>query len=287
MTNALPARSFPQPFVITVGMVKGGSCKTWWALNLSSSLGLAGYRVLAVDLNPQHDLAADHAVISSQRVYPRFEVESVNIFGRGNGQTLKPNFGGYKGFDFVVVDTPQFLFPQVKAAWENCHLMLMPLSPDGADYKNYANAVAEYRALKARAPVICMPSKISRLKNDLGVEALNDCLDLMRKQGCETPSYPPAFLVDYNRALAVQGTRWVLDKRLFRGVERVATKKFLDVFNLNLGWLLMTIQKHYGPLPAPPLPVVGGRGSGPDEVYARLEAEFEARNAKGAAAAAP
>jgi hypothetical protein len=32
---------YPKPFVITVGMSKGGACKTWTAFNLASFLGLA------------------------------------------------------------------------------------------------------------------------------------------------------------------------------------------------------------------------------------------------------
>src|SRR5258705_2589578 len=64
---------YPKPFVITVGMTKGGACKTWTAFNLASFLGLAGNSVLTIDLNPQHDLTADHPILMEEGVYPRFK----------------------------------------------------------------------------------------------------------------------------------------------------------------------------------------------------------------------
>src|SRR4029077_18481062 len=54
-------------------------CKTWTAFNLASFLGLAGNSVLAIDLNPQHDLAADHRILMEEGVYPRFKVLSHDI----------------------------------------------------------------------------------------------------------------------------------------------------------------------------------------------------------------
>lgn len=269
-------RSFPRPFVITVGMTKGGSCKTWWALNLASALGLAGYRVVAVDLNPQHDLTADYAVLLEQGIYPRFEVVSYDVLQNGRvGFDLRE----YAGYDFIVYDTPQFVrFPAIEFAWANCHMMLAPFTPDCADLKNYVSGVKQYRALPGeRGPIVCMPCKVSKLKNSLALESLNDCLSMMREMGCETPNYPQAFMVDYNQAVALQNTRWVFGKRVFRGVERSVTKKFLEVLDLNLDWLVMILRTYYGPLPNPPLPVIPRNK--PDEVRARLVEEFKERQA--------
>ena len=276
--NQTTRGSFPKPFVVTVGMTKGGSCKTWWALNLASALGLAGYRVVAVDLNPQHDLAADYQILLEQGLWPRFEVLSHDILG-GNWNA-EPDLRPYQAFDFIVYDTPQFLdFPAIRFAWANCHLMLAPFTPDCADLKNYASAVRQYQALPGeRGPIACMPCRVSKLKNNLALGALNDCLGLMRELGCEVPDYPQTFMVDYNAGLALQETRWIYGKRSFRGAERAVTRQFLEVVDLNLTWLIMLMQKHYGPLPRPPLmPIPRDK---PAEIRARLAAESAERTAE-------
>ena len=43
---------------VTVINRKGGACKTTTAVNIAAALGLKGYKVLAIDLDPQADLTA-------------------------------------------------------------------------------------------------------------------------------------------------------------------------------------------------------------------------------------
>ena len=48
--------------VITIVQTKGGSGKTTTAAHLAQKLALDGYRVLAIDLDPQASLSALHGV---------------------------------------------------------------------------------------------------------------------------------------------------------------------------------------------------------------------------------
>jgi hypothetical protein len=263
---------FPRPFVITVGMVKGGSCKTWWAFNLASALGLAGYRVVAVDLNPQHDLAADYQILLKRGIWPRFNVLKHDTLE--SAWNAKLDLRAYDDFDFIVYDTPQFLnFEVIRFAWTNCHLMLAPFTPEGADLKNCTAAVRQYHALPGeRGPIICMPCRVSKLKNNLAFDVLKDCLALVRELGCEVPNFSQSFLIDHNPSLALQETRWVYDTRIRRGVERTVTQKFLDTVDLNITWILRVMQKHYGALPPAPLSVIPP--DDPEKVRALLAAEL-------------
>ena len=113
------------------------------------------------------------------------------------------------------------------------------------------------------------------MKNNLALEALNDCLSLMGDLGCDVPAYPQSYMIDYNPSLALQNTRWIYNKMTFRGADRAVTQKFLDNVHLNLGWILMVLQKYYGPLPPAPLPNIPR--DDPDEIRASLAAEFRER----------
>ena len=269
--------TFPKPCVITIGMTKGGSCKTWWALNLATTLGMNGYRVVVVDLNPQHDLTADFQILMEQGIYPRFDTFSHDITDENGNINPMPDISPYLAYDFIIYDTPQFLnYPVIRFAWQNCHLMLAPFTPDCADLKNYTAAVRQYRALPGeRGPIACIPSRVSKMKNNLALEALNDCLSLMGDLGCDVPAYPQSYMIDYNPSLALQNTRWVYNKMTFRGADRAVTQKFLDNVHLNLGWIQMVLQKYYGPLPPAPLPSIPR--DDPDEIRASLAAEFRER----------
>lgn len=249
---------YPKPFVITVGMTKGGACKTWTAFNLASFLGLAGNSVLAIDLNPQHDLAADHRILMEEGVYPRFKVLSHDIVDEQGRVTPMPDLRPYGDFQFIIYDTCQFFnFPVIRYAWQNCHLMVAPYTPDCADLKNYATAIYYYRHLPApRGPVAILPTKTKILKNSAAQSIMQDALELMRSTGCEVPAYSQSYMLEYNDLMSAQNTRWVYSRTMFKGAERTVRQTFLDKVDLNLCWILSVMEKHYGPLPAPVMPMI-------------------------------
>jgi AAA domain len=108
--------AFPKPCVITIGMTKGGSCKTWWALNLATTLGMNGYRVVVVDLNPQHDLTADSQILLEQGIYPRFDAFSHDITDEDGNINPMPDLSSYFDYDFIIYDTPQLPGDPVRLA---------------------------------------------------------------------------------------------------------------------------------------------------------------------------
>jgi hypothetical protein len=271
------ATRFPKPFVFCVGMTKGGAGKTWWALNLASLLGLSGYRVGAVDLNPQHDLAADHGILMRRGIYPRFDVVAHEIIDANGLPQPLPDLSGFLACDFIIYDTPQFLnFPVVRSAWEQCHLMVFPFTEDGANLKNYVAAVKQYRALaNDLAPIACVPNNVSALNNAAPLKELMEVLRLMEDLGCDVPRLSQQHMIDNNPLMRVQNTRWVYNDRTNSHERKEVKRKFLDNVLLSLEWLLLIAQKYYGPLPAKSLPEIAV--TDPEGVRAALAAEHQAR----------
>ena len=142
------SNTIPQPFVITIGMTKGGTHKTWISFNLASYLGLMGYSVLVVDTNPQHDLAADYDWLMGEGIYPRFDVRVHDPIGVNGMPTARLDLSSETGRNFIIYDTCQFLqLETMRFAWANCHVMLAPVTPNCAEIRNYQNALRLYWAM--------------------------------------------------------------------------------------------------------------------------------------------
>src|ERR1700759_3460604 len=125
--------TIPQPFVITVGMTKGGTHKTWISFNLGSYLGLMGYSVLVVDTNPQPDLAADYDWLMGEGIYQRFEVRVHDPIGLDGMPTTRLDLSSERARDFIIYDTCQFLqLEAMRFTWANCHVRMAPVPPRGA-----------------------------------------------------------------------------------------------------------------------------------------------------------
>jgi hypothetical protein len=145
----------------------------------------------------------------------------------------------------------------IRYAWQNCHLMVAPYTPDCPDLKNYATAIYYYRHLPApRGPVAILPTKTKILKNSAAQSIMQDALELMRSTGCEVPAYSQAYMLEYNDLMSAQNTRWVYSRTMFKGAEKTVRQTFLDKVDLNLCWILSVMEKHYGPLPEPEMPMI-------------------------------
>jgi hypothetical protein len=158
---------FPRPFIITVGVPKGGDCKSWLALNFASRLGMWGHDVLVVDCNQQHDLVVDYMTLTNRGVYPRFDVLMHTPLSPEGLPAAPLDLKVAHHRDFIVFDTAQFVeFPTTRWAWANCHLMLVPVTPHTSQRHNYQTAIRLFHALPGqRPPIAAVPCKIDVLKN--------------------------------------------------------------------------------------------------------------------------
>ncbi|HEY2122913.1 MAG TPA: ParA family protein [Chthoniobacterales bacterium] len=252
--------TIPQPFVITVGMTKGGTHKTWTSLNLASYLGLMGYSVLVVDTNPQHDLAADYDWLVGQGIYPRFDVlvhDPIRVDGMPNTPL---DVSAESGRDFIIYDTCQFVqLESTRFTWSNCHVMLAPVTPNCAEIRNYQNALRLYWAIPGkRGPVIMLPMGVSPLKNATADITLHQVLQRLGKDGCEVPDFGIGNMIDDNPLMRAQLCRWIYSERMIDGQSKSTKDQFILKANLSFRWVKYVIEKNYGNFPEPRLQVIFG-----------------------------
>jgi hypothetical protein len=273
--------TIPQPFVITVGMTKGGTHKTWISFNLASYLGLMGHSVLVVDTNPQHDLAADYDWLMEEGIYPRFDVRVHDPIGVDGMPTAPLDLSSESSRDFIIYDTCQFLqLETMRFTWANCHVMLAPVTPNCAEIRNYQNALRLYWALPGRrGPVIMLPTGVSPLKNATADITLQQVLRRLGKEGCEVPDFGIGNMIDDNPLMRAQLCRWMYAERAVDGQTKSPKDHFLLKVNLSFRWVKYVIEKNYGNFPEPRLPVIfqeGQRMVTADDrkaMFARLRAE--------------
>jgi hypothetical protein len=254
-------RVFPKPFLICIGVAKGGTCKSWLALNLASRLGFLGYDVVALDMNQKHDLARDHRKLMAQGIYPRFDVVEHTPFVRSASahrfmQAPPPNLSPHQGRDFIVIDTCQFVeFESTYWSWANCHLMLMPVTPTTMDRENFDDSLKLYRAMPGkRPPLAVVPSRVRVLKNSTPQRQFEDLLLYFESQGCVVPDFTSEYQIPESELMMAQNTRWVFNEVDVNDRRKALPPDFVVRVDITLQWICRLIREHYGAMPAPCLP---------------------------------
>lgn len=283
-----PHRPFPEPFVITISVPKGGDKKTWTALNLASVLGLWGYDVLAVDTNSQHDMWADVQHLAKRGITPRFDVVMHDPVDEQGDQNPLPDFGAYAGRQFVVYDTCQFLqFRVSKYAWKHCHAMILTASPQMAEVRAFQSGLQYYQQLTdgAGGPFLVLPCGVPVLKNSATQQAFEDLLRFLEQQGAHIPKVGGRYfsqreLIPHSDLMSFQHTRWIFDERAQGRRLKAVSDDFIQRVLLHFLWIRRTLEAHYGPFPPPRWePLLDARtalGSAldRDRLRALLEEEF-------------
>jgi cellulose biosynthesis protein BcsQ len=270
--------TFPTPFVITVGVPKGGDCKTWTAFNLASRLGFWGYDVVAVDSNPMHDLWKDHQTLAQQGLWPRFDVIAHDPLDSHGNQTELLDVSTERGRDFIIYDTSQYVqLRTTRWAWSYCNLMIVPVCPYAAQMPNYMEALQLYLALPApRAPILILPSRVRVLKNSIPQRRLEDLLSFLAEQGCIVPPFKAQYQIPESETIACQDTRWIFSETLYEGKKRTLHPDLITRVDISMAWIKMEIERIYGAFPTPRLAPVSMNHR--DEMLSQLTSEYTQRN---------
>lgn len=109
---------------ITVTNLKGGSGKTTSAANLAHAAANLGYRVLAVDSDPQGSLL-EWAQLAG------WELEVIALAKPSIGAELHRIAG--TSFDVIIIDTPPAGGPLAQAAMRAADRLLIPVAPTTAE----------------------------------------------------------------------------------------------------------------------------------------------------------
>jgi hypothetical protein len=270
--------TFPTPFVITVGVPKGGDCKTWTAFNLASRLGFWGYDVVAIDSNPMHDLWKDHQTLGQQGLWPRFDVIAHDPLDSHGNQTEGLDVSTERGRDFIIYDTSQYVqLRTTRWAWTYCNLMIVPVCPYAAQIPNYMEALQLYLALPApRAPILILPSRVRVLRNSIPQRRLEDLLSFLADQGCIVPPFKAQYQIPESETIACQDTRWIFSETLYEGKKRTLQPDLITRVDISLAWIKMEIERIYGAFPMPRLVPVSMNHR--EEMLSQLASEYTQRN---------
>lgn len=274
---------FPDPFVITVGVPKGGDCKTWCALNLASRLGCWGYDVTVVDCNGTHDLLTDWRIIQHAGYWPRFDVVKHTVLDPEGEQAPMMDFSFLAGKQIVIFDTCQFLnLRMTKWAWRNCNLLIMPVTPNMQQMPNYEVGIQYTLNLeKPRAPLAILPCKVNVLKNMVADQMLDEMLKRYggyKEEGILVPDFATSYQIPESKVVQSMSSRWIFAENVFKGQTRSMSLEFLLRVDISLAWIRSIIERFYGPLPAPRLPPIPLDPHARPKTMEALRSELKARN---------
>ncbi|WP_109122261.1 ParA family protein [Azospirillum sp. TSO22-1] len=151
--------------IIAIGNLKGGTGKSTLAVNLACALGSAAKtRAVLVDADSQGtavEWAARGRLPVAVEAMP-FEPEA-----DGDGAWLKALNGLAAQNDFVVVDLPPHLGTSIVLALVAADLLVVPVTPSGADIKATTKAIdllRQARGVRGNGKPGCLlvPSRVDR-----------------------------------------------------------------------------------------------------------------------------
>jgi len=275
--------SFPRPFIITVGVPKGGANKTWTTLNVASQFGLWGYDVLAIDTNAQHDLFKDWHDITLDGLWPRFEVIWHQPFDKNDEQAPLLDLTPHAHRQFIFYDTGQYYqLKTTRWAWMNCHALILPVSPHMDQLGNFENGIETYQALPGKkGPIIVLPCQAKVLKNSKAQERFQDILPKFEKMGCSVPKrvngafYGQRDMVPLSEMGGLFTNRWIFAEATSGGALKRHSNDFISRVQMNIAWIRGELESIYGWFPEPKLPPIDTRNR--EEMLRILRAEHLAR----------
>jgi chromosome partitioning protein len=134
------------PFVLTIAALKGGAGKTTLATTLTAAFHDAGERVLLVDADPQ-GTALQWAAQAAEAGRDCPPVVAVR------GAALRDDVRRVgEAFDLVVIDAPPRLGIEQRSALLAAHVVLLPVTPGGADLWALGETLAVLEEVRAVRP---------------------------------------------------------------------------------------------------------------------------------------
>ena len=156
----------------------------------------------------------------------------------------------------VIFDTCQFLNLQMtKWAWRNCHLLVMPVTPNMQQMPNYEVGIQYTLNMpKPRAPLAVLPCKVNVLKNMIADQMLDEMLKMYANyasEGIIVPEFGTSYQIPESKVVQSMNSRWIYAENVFKGQVRSLSVEFLLRVDISLAWIRSIIERFYGPLPAP------------------------------------
>jgi cellulose biosynthesis protein BcsQ len=250
-------KHFPKPYLITVGNTKGGSGKSWIALNLAAFLAKKlDYWVLLIDADSQKSLGRDIATMMERGEDGGFHYLPDSSPG-ADGGPLRDHLDKIPDssrYDFIVIDTPPTL-DNVASAWayKNCHTHIIPIPGEPCDFEDFTGTLIRSLELNEVAHRVSLPVKLhSFLNKEMQSTTLqkdfHQNLNKLRDSGIEVLGSHDIW-TDYNSSMLEIKCRYVYSRReTERGIKQVSPK-FQGKVEACMASIVESIANHNGTLP--------------------------------------
>jgi ATPases involved in chromosome partitioning len=240
-------RTLGRALVITVGVSKGGTGKSWIATNLAATLARKGHHTVLVDSNTAANSHSDWAFMAHRGQNPGFHCYfDPEPFSSGLIDELKSNF------DVIVIDTPQYRHVHdISRAWEESELLVAPVTEDAPDFRFFLSELNGMDQLRGGKPIAVIPTRCTMLKRQTITRAFNSFLDQLEEAGTHVPRFEKGnYHLDYNqrvKSLPVRNIYYRPTPEDHCKPVEAWTKKW----EVHVDWLLEVLRAEEITLPAP------------------------------------
>jgi chromosome partitioning protein len=179
--------------IITVASTKGGTGKTSTVCNTSAALGLAGYEVLSVDMDPQRSLSRWYGVnggttlsevlsgesVLTEAVYTDGEFGFDLVPSSRKLREQEPNLSHlerplrrliHEHYDLCLIDTPPSISPFTGAAVEMSNGTIIPLEASMAAMDTLGDSLDMVQQLGGDVLGVLVCRVDRRTSNDISVQ---------------------------------------------------------------------------------------------------------------------
>lgn len=137
------------PLIFTLAHQKGGVGKSTLATNLRGYFAQGGYRVALVDIDPQGSLSALARTFADQEGRVLEPVIERNSFP--NYAELEQRLAAY---DVAVIDTPPYLFQELREVFKITNLVLVPCKASPLDFLAIGDTLNFIREARQSNPAL-------------------------------------------------------------------------------------------------------------------------------------
>lgn len=247
ITTQTNLRTLDRAIVITVGVSKGGTAKSWIATNLAATLARKGHYVALIDSNTAANSHSDWSYQCSLGQNPGFHCYfEPTPYEQNVVQDLSGNF------DVIIIDTPQYRTQaDISRAWAEADLLVAPVTEEAPDFRFFLNELLALGELRQGKTIAAIPTRCTMLKRQTIARDFGDFLSKLQDAGIAVPRFEKGnYHLDYNQRVKSLPVRNIYYTPV-AGDNCKPIQEWARKWEAHVEWLLAVLQSDGITLPAP------------------------------------